>query len=281
METYRLRGGVEIPKVGLGTWQMNDAGALKNILTEAVEQGYRLIDTAAAYGNEIAISKALRELPIPREELFIQDKCWNTNRGYLESQEACKKSLKKLKIEYMDAYLIHWPASPKLHEDWEEINAETWRGLEKLKKEGLVRIIGVCNYKQHHLEKLQCTAKEMPEINQVEFHPGYYQKSILEYCRENDILVEASSPLGNGQILESSILLEIARKHEKTSGQICLRWAIEKGLAVIPKTSKAERLAVNKDVFSFSLTKEEAALIDEMTYCGGIGIDADEVTEFG
>lgn len=262
METYRLREGGMIPKIGLGTWQLNDVENIKELLEEAIKIECILIDTAAAYTNEIAISKALRELSIPREKLFIQDKLWNTCRGYVESQEACKRSLRKLKLEYLDAYLIHWPASPKLYEDWEEINAETWRGLEKLKAEGLARVIGVCNFKRNHLDKLRYTAKEMPEINQIEFHPGFCQKDTLDYCMENDILLEASSPLGKGKILHEPVLVKIARKYGKTPAQVCLRWELEKGFVVIPKTSKVERLYVNCNIFDFSLTNYEKSLID-------------------
>ena len=267
--------------MGVGTWKLNDVAAVREVLKAAASQGHFLIDTAAAYGNEIAIAKAVRELEIPREQIFIQDKLWNTNRGYQEAQEACKKSLRKLKMDYLDAYLIHWPASPELYGNWEEMNGETWRGKQRIKKEGLARIIGVCNFKQRHLERLKQEGGEMPEINQTEFHPGYHSEGLLYYCQENGILVEAGSPLGNGQILGSPILLEVARRHGKSPAQICLRWAVERGLVVIPKTSKAERVTMNRDIFGFSLTEEERERIDGMGYCGGIGIDADEVTEFG
>ena len=281
MKRYELRGGTDIPQMGLGTWQINDADTLEGVIRAAAEQDFFLIDTAAAYGNEIAIAKALRRLELPREFMFLQDKLWNTNRGYEAAQEACKKSLKKLKLDYLDAYLVHWPASPKLHDDWREINAETWRGMERLKEDGLVRAIGVCNYKPHHLEELRRTAKELPEIDQVEFHPGYYPKDTLEYCRENGILVEASSPLGNGQILEQPLLAEIAARHGKTPAQVCLRWGLDKGMTVIAKTTSPDRYRENCDVFDFSLTAEERHALDALEYCGGIGLDSDEVTEFG
>ena len=147
MNELSLANGVKIPQIGLGTWQINDREQLRNIVATAFEYGYRLIDAAAAYSNEMALGRALQELALPREELFISDKVWNTNRGYEAVQAACKKSLKKLKTDYIDLYLIHWPASPKIHDDWENINAETWRGMEKLYQEGLAREIGVCNFK--------------------------------------------------------------------------------------------------------------------------------------
>ncbi|MDD7027501.1 MAG: aldo/keto reductase [Lachnospiraceae bacterium] len=281
MERIRLNNRVSFPTIGIGTWKITDTDLIFKVLSDAYELGYRLIDTAAAYGNEIMLAKAMRKLNIQRSEIFIQDKVWNTNRGYKETQEACKKSLKKLKTDYIDAYLIHWPASPKLYENWEEINAETWRGMEQLYKEGYVRAIGVCNYKIHHLHKLLANAAIIPQINQVELHPGLTQKELIDYCQEKNIFVEASSPLGNGQILDSDVLKKIAEQHKKTTAQICLRWGIEKRCIVLPKTTSPERLKENISVFDFSLTDEETKKIDKMSYCGGLGIDSDEVIEFG
>ena len=281
MKKYELRSGVAIPQIGLGTWKLNDQDALKTILAEVARGECFLVDTAAAYGNEIDLSKALRELSFPREAMFIQDKLWNTNRGYEQTQQACRKSLKKLKLDYLDAYLIHWPASPKLYENWQEINAETWRGMERLKEDGLVRVIGVCNFKPHHMEELRLTAKELPEIDQFELHPGFYPREVLDYCRENDILFEASSPLGNGQILEHPLLVEIGNKYGKTAAQVCMRWALEKGAVPIAKTGSPKRWRENCDIFDFSLSNEERSALDAMEYCGGIGMDADEITEFG
>lgn len=281
MKQYKLRNDVSVPCIGLGTWQITNAETMQHIIEGAYSTGYRMIDTAAAYGNEIAIAKAIKRLEVPRNELFLQDKLWNTNRGYVEAQEACKKSLRKLKTDYLDAYLIHWPASSRLHENWQEINAETWRGMEQLYKEGYVRAIGVCNYKVHHLEELSKTAEIMPHMNQIEIHPGMRQKEIVCYCTKNGILVEASSPLGNGKILENEVLKEIAQKYNKTTAQICLRWAIQKEYVVLPKSEKEERVAQNVDIFNFFLSKEEEMKIDEIPFCGGLGFDADEVIEFG
>ncbi len=281
MENIILRNGNTIPAVGLGTWQINDRQLMAEVIAGAYSSGYRLIDTAAAYSNEIAIAKALAAAELPREELFISDKVWNTNRGYDQVQEACRKSIKKLKVEYLDAFLIHWPASPKLHNDWKEINADTWRGMEQLYKDGLVKNIGVCNFKIHQLEELKKTAEIMPFINQLEVHPGYYPSDIIDYCRSEGIVVEASSPLGNGQILQNASLKEIASAHNKTVAQVCLRWGHQKGLVLIPKSTKISRLKENIDFFDFELSEDEVRTIDELPYCGGIGLDSDEVVEFG
>lgn len=279
MRLLKLRNGVEIPQVGLGTWQITDRDKMKQIIYAAYEEGYRLIDTAAAYSNEIAVAKAIAELP--REELFLSDKVWNTSRGYDAVQQACRKSLKKLKTDYLDMYLVHWPASMKLYPDWAEINADTWRGMEALYHDGLVRAIGVCNYKVHHLEELKKNCQIFPSINQMEIHPGMNQLEIVSWCHQNDIMVEASSPLGNGQILQNINLMKLAEKKGKTVPQICLRWEIQKNLIVIPKTEKIQRLKENLQIFDFALSENEMKIIDHITYCGGIGIDSDEVTQFG
>lgn len=281
MNDIELNNGVKIPQIGMGTWQINDREVLLDIMKAGYDMGYRLIDTAAAYSNEMAIGKVLSALSLPREELFISDKVWNTCRGYEKVQEACRKSMKKLKTDYLDLYLIHWPASMKLYTDWQEINADTWRGMEKLYQDGLVRAIGVCNFKVHHLEALQKNSTVSPMVNQVEYHPGMPQTEVMAYCREHKICMEASSPLGNGQVLMQPQLMALAENKVKTTAQICLRYAIERNMVVIPKTSNPERLRDNLAVFDFQLSEDELKNIDEIPYCGGIGIDPDEVTEFG
>lgn len=281
MIDIKLRNGMEVPAVGLGTWGITDRELLKTLIKNAYENGYRLLDTAAAYSNEIAIAKAIEFSGISRSELILSDKVWNTSRGYAAVQEACRKSLKKLRTDYLDIYLIHWPASPRLYKNWVELNADTWRGMERLYQDGLVKSIGVCNFKMSHLESLKESANIMPMINQLELHPGMPQQTLCEYCRHHNIQIEASSPLGNGQILKHDLLSLVASKYKKSTAQVCLRWEIQKGAIVIPKTSKVERLSQNIDVFEFELLIEEMEQIDAIPYCGGIGIDSDEVTKFG
>lgn len=281
MKYNELSNGNVIPYIGLGTWQLTDRVALADLIGTAYEAGYRLIDTAAAYCNEIAISKAIQSNGICREDLFISDKVWNTSRGYEAVRKACYASLKKLKTDYLDLYLIHWPASMKLYSDWREINADTWRGMESLYEDGVVRNVGVCNFKVHHLEELKKTAKIMPVIDQVELHPGLNQDELIAYCKKEIISIEASSPLGNGQILENDVLKKISDEKSVSPAQIALRWEYQKEVITIPKTSDASRLRSNIDIFGFSLSDDEMKLIDEIPYCGGIGLDPDEVTEFG
>lgn len=280
MEKVHLRNGLRIPSVGLGMWKITDRCEVLSVIENAYEQGYRLFDTAAAYRNEIVFGKSMVELGLQREELSIQDKLWNTCYGYEKSQEACKKSMRKLKLDYLDVYLVHWPASRKQYDNWNEINAETWRGMEKLYKEGYVRAIGVCNFKPDHLQELCKTAEIVPFVNQIEFHPGMLQSETVSFCREKGIHIEASSPLGNGQVLSNAVLRKIAEKINISPAQVCLKWALKHDAIVIPKTTKAERLAENIELFNFDLSAEEMKIIDDLPFCGGLGIDSDEVINF-
>ncbi len=260
----------------MGTWQISDRDILLELIKEAYSQGYRMLDTAAAYSNERQIGRAVSELGTDRKEWFFSDKVWNTCRGYEKTREACRASLKKLKTDYLDLYLIHWPAPAGTCADWREQNADTWRGMESLYREGLVRAIGVCNFEVHYLEELKKTAEVFPMVNQIEFHPGMERAELTAYCARENICVEASSPLGNGQILQNEVLCGLAREKGKQPAQICLRYAVQKGFAVIPKTVNPGRLKENRDIFDFSLTKEEMDRIRAIPYCGGIGIDPDE-----
>ena len=281
MQQITLRNGNKIPCLGVGTWKITDRDLMSEIIATAFEEGYRLIDTAAAYSNEIAIAKAIAANDISRSEMVISDKVWNTSRGYEAVQDTCRKSLKKLKTDYFDIYLIHWPASMKLYPNWEEINAETWRGMERLYKDGLVKNIGVCNFMVHHLEALKRTAEIMPLIEQIEMHPGLLPMDEIAYCRKEGIAIEASSPLGNGQILSNEMLREIAVSKMVSVAQLCLRWLFQKGVISIPKTVSSERIRLNRHIFDFELTDDEMIKIDLIPYCGGIGINPDEVEEFG
>ena len=218
---------------------------------------------------------------LPRQDLFLTDKVWNSNRGFQEVQDACRTSLKKLKTDYLDLYMVHWPASMAVHENWEEINAETWRGMEQLYQDGLVRAIGVCNFRKHHLLAIQKTAKILPMINQVELHPGMPQLELSDYCQKMGIAVEASSPLGIGQVLNNTKILDIAKSKEKSAAQICLRWEVQKGIIVIPRTSNKERLKENIDLWDFDLSQKEMCILDEIPYCGGLGIDPDTTEDLG
>ncbi|MCH5291193.1 MAG: aldo/keto reductase [Treponema sp.] len=284
MEYVNLRNGVQFPLIGLGTWQITDRSLLLSVLDNAFKVGYSFIDTAAAYSNELSIGTTISRLGVPRSKLFLQTKVWNTSRGFWEVQTACRTSLKKLKLDYIDSYLVHWPASPKLHENWQELNAETWRGMERLFEDGLVRSIGVCNFKFHHLEALVETCSILPMTLQAELHPGLSSPSLsktLTWCNKNNVAIQASSPLGNGQILQNNEILGISAAHAKSAAQVCIRYSIQKGFAAIPKTAHPARLKENISVFDFELTAQEMHQLDELPFCGGLQLDSDEVTQFG
>lgn len=190
---------------------------------------------------------------------------------------ACKRTLKLMKLEYLDAYLIHWPASSVQFENWEELNLETWRGLEQLQQEGLVRHIGVSNFLPHHLKSILKEGSVRPAMNQFEMHPGKKQEELLNFCKEEQILPMAWSPLGHGKVLRHPVIGDIAKAHDKTPAQICLRYCLEKGMAVVTRSVNVERMRSNRNIFDFSLTEEEICLIDSMESIGDTGLHPDDV----
>ncbi|MBQ8402708.1 MAG: aldo/keto reductase [Clostridia bacterium] len=269
-DTFTLSNGVNIPCLGYGTWQ-TPADVACNCVSYALQQGYRHIDTAAAYGNEFSVGEGIRASGVQREQIFLTTKHWITHRGYEKTIEACDDSLLALGVDYIDLYLIHWPAVAKIAENWEEINAETWRGFEKLYKDGKIRAIGVSNFLPSHLEALKKTAEIMPMVNQIEFHPGYTQNEVVDYCKANNILLEAWSPLGCGRLLANPVIDQIARWHDCSPAQLCIRYALEKGLLPLPKSVTPPRIVENMRVFGFSLRPEDIAAIDEMEETGFSG----------
>lgn len=269
-DTYTLANGVHIPCLGYGTWQ-TPADVATSCVSYALQQGYRHIDTAAAYGNEFSVGEGIRASGVQREQIFLTTKHWITHRGYNKTIEACDDSLRALGVDYIDLYLIHWPAVAKVAENWEEINADTWRGFEKLYKDGKIRAIGVSNFLPSHLEALKKTAEILPMVNQIEFHPGYTQNEVVEYCKANNILVEAWSPLGCGRLLANPMIDEIARWHDCSPAQLCIRYALEKGLLPLPKSVTQTRIVENMHVFGFNLRPEDIKTIDTMEETGFSG----------
>ena len=214
METMRLYNGIEIPAIGYGTWQSPDSEVTVNGVKTAVASGYRHIDAAAVYGNEVSVGKGIAGCGVPREELFITSKVWNTERSYDAALAAFEKTIKDLGCGYLDLYLIHWPAAAHMYADWEQINLDTWRAMTELYKAGKIKAIGVSNFKPHHLEALMKTEVK-PMVDQIEFHPGLLQEKTAAYCRENNILVEGWSPLGTGRMLDNEVLKDIALRSGK------------------------------------------------------------------
>ena len=275
-DTYKLRNGYEIPCVGFGTWQASDGDAAANAVAEAIRTGYRHIDTAAAYDNECSVGKGIRLSGVDRSELFVTSKVWNTKRGYDKTMAAFEQTVSDLGLDYLDLYLIHWPASASRFDNWKELNRGTWKAMTELYKAGRIKAIGVSNFLPHHLDILMDT-EVAPMVDQIEFHPGQMQEETVQYCRANGILVEGWSPLGTGRMLANTQLLSIAAKYGKSSAQLCIRWAIQNGILPLPKSVTPSRIRENADVFDFTISEEDMLVINAMEYFGGSGHHPDRV----
>ncbi|SMC26329.1 Aldo/keto reductase [Clostridium acidisoli DSM 12555] len=269
--TVTLNNGVKMPWLGLGVFRVEDSPNLVDSVKTAIKNGYRSIDGAAIYGNEVSMGKGIAEgmkaAGISRENLFITSKVWNADLGYESTIKAYETSLKKLGLDYLDLYLIHWPVEGKYK--------DAWRALEYLYKQGRVKAIGVSNFQVHHLENLMKDAEIKPMINQVEFHPRLTQEKVRAFCKENDIQVEAWSPLMVGKLLDNEILKEIAHNHNKSIAQIILRWDIQNGVITIPKSTKVGRIIENSQIFDFELTNEEVEKINFLNQDLRVGPDPD------
>ncbi|HPD08211.1 MAG TPA: aldo/keto reductase [Methanomassiliicoccales archaeon] len=249
----RLNNGVEVPALGLGTYKLVGEAAYAPVRA-ALGCGYRHIDTASFYENEEAVGRAVRESGVPREEVFITSKVWNTEQGFEETLNAFDRTLQRLGMDYLDLYLVHWPVPGK--------RLETYRALERLYEEGRVRAIGVSNFTVRHLEELYGACQVMPAVNQVEMSPFLYQKELLEHCRGRNLLVTAFSPLARGQALGDPVLAEVAARHRRSPAQVMIRWCLQKGMAVIPRSADPAHIKENADVFDFSLDEEDMARLD-------------------
>ncbi|KHD84121.1 aldo/keto reductase [Heyndrickxia ginsengihumi] len=262
-----LHNGVQIPYVGLGVYKMEDKREAMQSVLYALQSGYRLIDTASFYQNEDSVGEAIKQSSIPREELFITTKVWNDEQGYDSTLKAFERSLKQLNMDYIDLYLIHWPRP--------DTYLETWKALERLYDEGVVKAIGVSNFKEHHLETLFAHANEKPVINQVELHPYLTQKPLIRFCTEHEIAIEAWSPIARGRLLNHELITQLAEKYEKSPAQIILRWHLQNDVIIIPKSVHESRIEENKDLFAFTLTSEDMKQIDQLNEDHRFGKDPD------
>lgn len=275
--SFMLNNGLSIPCVGYGTFQTPNDETCAAVL-EAIKVGYRHIDTAAFYGNEEGVGEAVRKSSVPREQLFITSKVWNSDRGYEKTKAAFAKTMKNLQMEYLDLLLIHWPANRKQFGDAAKgINAETWRAMEELYQEGKIKAIGLSNFLPHHIDELMETAQIKPMVNQIEFHPGWAQTDIVEYCLKNDIVVEAWSPLGRKDALENETLKSIAAKYGKSVAQLCIRWVLQHGVLPLPKSVTPSRILENTKVFDFTIDAADMQAIDALKNIGGQCALPDEV----
>lgn len=266
-DTYILNNGYHIPCIGFGTWQSPDG----ETTVSAVRAGYRHIDTAAAYKNETSIGKALKLIDIPRTELFITSKVWDDSRGYGKTIQSFQKTLDDLQTDYLDLYLIHWPATKYRCPDWEAVNLDTWRAMTELYRKGYIKAMGVSNFLPEHLEALMRT-EIIPMVNQIEYHPGQMQEEVVDYCKQNGILIEAWSPLGTGRMLSDQRLQDIASNYGKSAAQLCIRWCLQNGVLPLPKSVTPSRIMENANVFGFDISDEDMAEINSMPYFGGLGL---------
>jgi len=276
MKTMKLYNGVIIPSIGYGTWQSPDNDITVQGIKTAVQAGYRHIDTAAIYGNEVSVGKGVAKCGVAREELFVTSKVWNRDRGYKTTLSAFEKTMNDLKLSYLDLYLIHWPAAAHQFRGWEDINRETWRAMTELYKAGKIKAIGVSNFKPGHLEAIM-DMEVKPMVNQIEFHPGMLQEETVKYCNDNGIIVEAWSPLGRGKMLSNPVLTEIAEKYGKSVAQVCIRWCLQHGVVPLPKSVTESRIKENFDVFDFEIKQEDMMRIDAFDNFGWSGLDPDTV----
>ena len=276
-DTYTLSNGVNIPCVGFGTWQTPNGETAINSVLEAMKCGYRHIDTAACYGNEESVGKAIKLSGINREDLFVTSKLWNTDQGYESTLKAFDKTIKDLGLDYLDLYLIHWPVVKEHKEDWKEAICETWKAFEKLYSEGKIRAIGVSNFKPHHLKVIFENCNIKPMVNQIELHPSHNQDETVKFCRNNNILVEAWGPLSTGRIFKVKEMQDIANKYNKSIAQITLRWHIQNEILPLPKSVTPSRIKENSMIFDFELLKEDMELIQNLKGCEGSGVNPDNI----
>ncbi len=268
MKTIKLNNGLDMPVVGFGTWQTPSGEVAETSVYQALKAGYRHIDTAAVYKNEASVGDGIIKSGVKREDIFLTTKLWNDAHSYEGAKEAIETSLKKLQVDYLDLYLIHWP-NPKLIRDaWEQGNADAWRAMEEAVDAGKIRAIGVSNFHEHHLDALLKTARIKPAVNQIYASPSDPQEALKAYNDAHDIVTQAYSPLGTGTILENDALKAIASKYSKSVAQVAIRWSIQKGYVPLPKSVTESRIIENLDVFDFELSQED---VDTISTLKGIG----------
>ena len=274
-DTYELANGVKIPCIGFGMWQTPSGDVAVEAVKSAIQAGYRHIDTAQAYGNEESAGQAIKESGVPREELFITTKLWNSSHSYDLTMSSFEESLQKLGLDYVNLYLIHWPNPAPFRDHWEEANAETWKAMEELYEAGKIRAIGISNFRQHHIDALLKTAKIKPMVNQIRLCPGETQDDVVEYSRSQGMLLEAYSPLGTGKIFEVPEMQALAEKYGRSIAQICIRWSLDRGYLPLPKSVTPSRIEENLKVFDFELEEADVQLIAGLKGCVGLSGDPD------
>lgn len=276
-DTYTLNNGVKIPCIGFGVWQTPEGDVAVDAVKAALELGYRHIDTAAGYGNEHSIGKAVRESGIPREEIFVTSKLGNNMHDYDNTLRAFDESMDKLGLDYMDLYLIHWPNPVAFRDRWQQANAGTWKAFEELYSARRIRALGISNFMPRHIEALMTTANVKPAVNQIRLCPGETQDAASDCCKKYGILLEAYSPLGTGKIFDVPEMKAFAEKYGKSIAQICIRWSLQMGYLPLPKSVTPARIQENIEVFDFELEADDVKAIAAMKECCGPSHDPDTV----
>lgn len=269
-DCYTLYNGVQVPCVAFGTWKMPNE-VVEDAVACALTTGYRHIDTAAAYQNEVGVGAGLRKSGVSRQDIFLVSKLPNDDHGYRQAIASCERSLGRLGVDYLDGYLIHWPVLVENQDHLEEDLCDTWRAMEQLYKDGKVRAIGTSNFLEEHIDLLKADFADYPMINQVQMHPQCPQEEMIAYCKENKILPEAWSPLIQGQAFKRKLLIETAKKYGVSVAQLCIRWIFQKGAVPVPKSATPERIQNNADIFGFTISDEDMENIATLRKYGMIG----------
>ncbi len=275
-DTYTLSNGVKIPCVAYGTYKAGEENNA-DVITAAIEEGYRYFDTASFYQTEEYLAEAIKRSGLPREDFFIATKLWKDQMGYENALKAFEESAKALNTDYIDLYLIHWPKPTPDCEDWKQLDIDTWRALEKLYREGKVRAIGVSNFLPHHLDVIFENCEIKPMVDQIEYHAGYTQQATVDYCKQHDILVQAWSPISRGRIFKDVTLMELAEKYQVSIAKLCLRYCIQNGIVPLPKAAHRERMRDNMNLFDFEISREDMHRIDTIPQVGWSGEHPDRV----
>lgn len=270
IEHYVLNNGVEIPAVAFGTYKAAD-GKSADVIRAAIGAGYRYFDTASFYGTETYLAEAIRESGIPRREFFIASKLWKDEMGYENVKSAFERTLNNLRTDYLDLYLIHWPLPEPGYKEWRQLDKETWRAMEELYEAGKIRAIGLSNFLPHHIENILKDCRVSPAVDQIEYHPGYSQEAVVNYCRERGILVQAWSPIGRSRVLDEPLVKELAAKYGVSPAQICLKFAVQRNIIPLPKSSSEDRMRENLDLYSFELEQDDIWRLSTMPQTGWSG----------
>lgn len=273
-DSYVLSNGVKIPCMGFGTWKLLDDEHTVDVVKTAIDCGYRHIDTAFGYNNHKAVGKAVRECGLKRIELFVTSKLHNPSHGYENTMKEFEMTMNELDIDYLDLYLIHWPRPIMFRDNWKEANEGTWKAFEELHLSGKIRSIGLSNFLEHHIDALLETATVAPMVNQLELHPQYTQNETVTYCKDHRMILEAWSPLIQGS-MNHPLLVNIAKKYNKSVAQLLLRWSIQHGFVPLPKASSIERMKENAAIFDFEISDEDITAMKELEALGRMGAHPD------